>query len=74
MKDERLAAYYYLKADENACLGRDGAKWLLEYYHRGGTLELCEKDIKRLEILAGITATEPEILRHNDPEMEEGNK
>lgn len=52
-KNEQLAAYYYQKADKNACLGKDGARWLLNYQINGGNIELDEKDIERLRILAG---------------------
>lgn len=53
MRNETLAAQYYLKADENACLGKRGAKWLLSYHHGGGELQLSERDIQRLQKLAG---------------------
>ena len=53
MKDETLAAYYYLKADEQACLGRRGARWLLYYHRNGGQLQLSEREIQRLQKLAG---------------------
>ena len=53
MKDERQAAYYFLKADEQACLGRRGARWLLYYLRNGGQLQLSEGDIQRLQKLAG---------------------
>ena len=33
LKDESLAAHYFLKADESACLTKRGARWLM-YYHR----------------------------------------
>ena len=69
MKDEELAAYYYMKADEKACLSRNGARWLLGYYRNGGNLKLCEKDIERLEILAGISTEEPIIINHADPKL-----
>lgn len=70
LKDEQSAAYYYMRADENACLGRDGARWLLDYYRGGGHIELNEKDVERLEILAGEKTVEPEIIKHNDPALE----
>lgn len=72
IKDEKLAAYYYLRADEKACLGRSGARWLLQYLHSGGKLELSETDIERLEILANMRTIVPEIIRHNDPNLEAG--
>lgn len=52
LKDEALAAYYYLKADKHACLGKTGARWLLNYYHHGGDLQLSETDLERLKILS----------------------
>ena len=58
LKDEMLAAYYYLKADEQACLGRRGARWLLYYHRNGGHLQLSERDIKRLQKLADEEPTE----------------
>jgi hypothetical protein len=35
MYDDQMAAHYYLKADEHACLGRRGARWLLRYHEAG---------------------------------------
>ena len=70
LKDEKRAAYYYLKADKNACVGRDGARWLLGYHRNGGNLELSERDIERLEVLAGMKTAEPEVIKHADHELE----
>lgn len=70
MKDEKLAAYYYMKADEKACLSRDGARWLLSYYRKGSDLQLNERDIERFEILAGTGTEESEIVNHVDPRLE----
>ena len=55
LQNDQLAAYYYLKADEKACLGKRGARWLLGYHRSGGKLSLSEWDIQRLQILAGET-------------------
>lgn len=52
LKNESLAAHYLLKADENACLGKGEARWLLDY-HKTGQLQLSNQDIQRLRILAG---------------------
>ena len=52
-KNEQLAAYYFLKADEQAFLGREGARWLLDYHRNGGYLQLSEKDLQRLRTLSG---------------------
>ena len=72
LKDERLAAYYYLKADEKACLTRDGARWLLAYHRNGGNLKLSEKDIERLELLADSQKEEQVNIRHRDSVLETG--
>jgi len=72
LKDERLAAYYYLKADEKACLTRDGARWLLAYHRNGGNLQLSEKDIERLELLADSSQEKPVSIRHRDSVLETG--
>ena len=53
LKDEPLAAHYFLKADEKACLGKRGARWLLYYHRSGGQLQLSEREIQRLQKLAG---------------------
>ena len=71
-KDERLAAYYYMKADEKACLPKDGARWLLAYHRNGGNLQLSEKDIERLELLADSPKEEPVNIRHRDSVLETG--
>ncbi len=58
LKNETLAAHYFLKADEKACLGKRGARWLLYYHRSGGNLSLSERDIQRLQILAGDSSEE----------------
>lgn len=55
LQNDQLAAHYFLKADEKACLGKRGARWLLGYHRSGGKLSLSERDIQRLQILAGET-------------------
>ena len=72
LKNEQLAAYYYMKADENACLSKNGARWLLAYYRNGGNLKLSEKDIERLELLADSPKEEPINIRHRDSVLEAG--
>lgn len=52
IRDERLAAYYYLKADESACLDREGARWLLSYHQNGDGLPISESDLIRFQKLA----------------------
>ena len=71
-KDERLAASYYMKADEKACLPKDGARWLLAYHRNGGNLQLGKKDIERLELLADSPKEEPVNIRHRDSVLETG--
>ena len=44
LKNESLAAYYFMKADEKAYLGRRGASWLLRYNQKCN-LHLSEQDI-----------------------------
>lgn len=53
MKDDEKAAYYYLKADKQACLTKNGAKWLVNYIRNNGDLHLSPSDVERLQILAG---------------------
>ena len=65
-KDDQLAAYYYMKADKHALLGRDGARWLLAYHQNGGTVNLTDKDIERLKKLAWMGRMEPDIIEQND--------
>ena len=65
LKNEQLAAYYYMKADENACLSKNGARWLLAYHRNGGNLKLSEKDIERLELLADSQKEEQVNIRHS---------
>ena len=57
-KNEQLAVHYFLKADENACLGKRGARWLLDFHRKGASLTLAERDIQRLQILAGESPVE----------------
>lgn len=57
LKNESLAAHYFLKADENACLNRLDVVWLLNYHRDCDNLQLSEKDIQRLQILAGKILT-----------------
>lgn len=61
-KDEPLAAQYFLKADENACLSKRGVRWLLYYYRCVCKLPLLEKDIQRLQILAGKYDLQEEMV------------
>lgn len=67
-----LAAHYYLKADENATLGKRGARWLLHYHEDGGQLPLSDVDIQRLRKLADWEPVEePEPTTYNDEVLED---
>ena len=67
-----LAAHYYLKADENATLGKRGARWLLHYHEDGGQLPLSDVDIQRLRKLADWEPIEePEPTTYNDEVLED---
>ena len=52
-REENLAAHYYLKADEKAFLGKQGARWLLSNRQFVDNLSLSVRDIERLQTLAG---------------------
>ena len=56
MTDERLAAMYYRKADERACLGKQAAGWLLNYYMAHDE-QVSEQELERLRALSGVTAS-----------------
>ena len=53
-EDEHLAAYFYKKADEQGCLGKRPARYLINYYERNG-ISIEPKEMKRLRILSGNT-------------------
>lgn len=50
--NESLAAMYYKKADEQGCLGKRPARWLINYYDRVG-IQIDDKEMERLQILSG---------------------
>lgn len=58
IRDERLAAYYYLKADKMAFLDQRAAAWLLNYHRNGGDIVLPKEDVQRLKKLAGVVNEE----------------
>ena len=68
--DEAKAAYYYLKADQHACLSKRGAIWLLDYSRRSGDLHLSATDMERLQILAGEKVKQTPVINHSDPKLE----
>jgi len=51
-RNDSLAVLYFLKADEKACLGVKGARWLLGYHQNGGKIPLSEAELQRIRILA----------------------
>ena len=53
-EDEHLAAYFYKKADEQGCLGKRPARYLINYYERNG-ISIEPKEMERLRILSGNT-------------------
>lgn len=73
LQNDQLAAYCYLKADEKACLGKRGARWLLGYHRSGANLSLSERDIQRLQILAGETPVDNEESTSNRDEALEAS-
>ena len=73
LQNDQLAAYYYLKADEKACLGKRGARWLLGYHKSGANLPLSERDIQRLQILAGETPVDNQEPTTNRDEVLEAS-
>ena len=71
LTNEPLAAHYLLKADEKACLGKRGARWLLYYHRCVNQLPLSERDIQRLQKLAGEEpVTEQAPMPCNDEALE----
>lgn len=52
VKNEELAAVYYQKADEQACLGKRAARWLVNYYERNG-IQVDKREMERLKKLSG---------------------
>ena len=54
IQDEHLAAYFYSKADEQGCLGKRPARYLINYYERNG-INIRPKEMERLRILSGNT-------------------
>jgi len=65
IKDERLAAYYYMKADEHAMLGDRAARWLLNYHRSGGDIHLSESDIQRLRTISCMDYWEQQEQQEN---------
>lgn len=73
MANEDLAALYYKKADEQACLGKRAAQWLIGYYVRN-KIQVGESEMERLKKLSGVTDySEEEAIspaQHADADLE----
>jgi cell division protein FtsI (penicillin-binding protein 3) len=72
-KNEELAAMYYRKADEGACLGKRAAGWLLNYY-MANDVQVGERELERLRALCGAIESENQEVaqqQHNDPALED---
>ena len=63
-------ARFYLKADENGCLDKRGANWLLGYKECGNELPLSETDILRLLKLAEYERTDTTTVGYDEFENE----
>ena len=73
MINEELAAMYYRKADEKACLGKRAAGWLLNYY-MANEVQVGEQELARLKALSGGTDSEVQEAaqpQHNDSALED---
>ena len=59
--DESLAAFYYKKADEQGCLGKRPARWLINYYDRNG-IKIDTLELERLQVLSGHMDEPDELI------------
>ena len=59
--NESLAALYYKKADEQGCLGKRPARWLINYYDRNN-IKIDTLELRRLQILSGHIDEPGEII------------
>lgn len=50
---DKMATYYYLRADKAGLLGKKNARWLLNYYKNGGIRTIDDEDYARIKKLAG---------------------
>lgn len=70
LMNERLAAYYYMKADEQACLTKRGAQYLLIYHLTHKDSSLSESDFERIKKLGGDNPIVQEYLQSDDSDFE----
>ena len=61
-------AEFYLKADENGCLDKRGAKWLLNFMGNGNSLPLSDTDILRLLKLADYERVDTTTTEYDETE------
>lgn len=50
---DKMASYFYLKADKSGLLGKKNARWLMNYYKNGGIRTIDDEDYARIKKLAG---------------------
>ena len=50
---DKMASYFFLKADKSGFLGKKNARWLLNYYKNGGIRTIDDEDFARIKKLAG---------------------
>lgn len=50
---DKMASYFYLRADKSGLLGKKNARWLLNYYKNGGIRTIDDEDYARIKKLAG---------------------
>ena len=67
-ENDAKVARCYLKADENGCLDKRGANWLLDYKERGNSLPLSETDILRLLKLAEYERVDDTTTEYEETE------
>ena len=48
-----MASCFYLEADKSAFLGKNNAKWLVNYYRNGGRRWISDQNYDRIKKLAG---------------------
>lgn len=70
LMNERLAAYYYMKADEQACLTKRGAQYLLIYHQTDKDFSLSESDFERIKKLGGDNPIVQEYLQSDDSDFD----
>ena len=69
LMNERLAAYYYMKADKQACLTKRGAQFLLIYHQTNKDFSLSESDFERIKKLGGDNPIVQEYLQSDDSDF-----